>query len=533
MAPSEKKIVDGIAKAVKALFADLELRETLTVRTARIKAEEDLGLDAGFLSIGAWKDRSKTSIRELVESLQEAENGPDPAIKPKVERIKSAPVLKKAGPVTKSAKRAATEPTAQSTKRQKKQHTPIEDETSELAEPSPEQSEASSFGDSDKSDKPNKKKEPKAKVRTSGRKRSKSKMKVMSDDDEGELEDDESQDISARNSDASDSPKKKSKAKPKGKALARRQSKSEAKVRDSDESEEEGSDASVPPRKRKASLNKKKTKNVPTKSARAIANSDTNSQDEIPEPEAVSTPQKKPKDSVTQPPSPDAQNTKLESKSETGVGSASDESIVLDPIPKPKRQRVPKGEKRAKESKAPKALKELKASSSKVAAATKELSSAEIQIKTLQTQLRKCGMKNIWQFELKKYGDDNNAKITHLQDVLKQIGMVGKFSEHRAKEIKEQRELLADVEEVTAMDGKWGLNSGRRSRGTAPKTNLKKTSEDNAETGDKGGNDRDDSKRKSVGQDGDESESDEQPAARRPRARAELAFLDDEEDSDE
>ncbi|PBP26005.1 transcriptional regulator [Diplocarpon rosae] len=531
MAPSEKKIVDGIARTVEALFADPELRETLTVRTARTKAEEDLGLDVGFLSTGIWKARSKTSIRELVESLQEAENGPDPVLRPKAERIKSAPVLKRAGPVTKGAKRAATEPTAQSTKRQKKQHTPIEDETSELTEPSPEQSEASSFGDSDKSDELNKKKGPKAKVRTSARENSKSKTKVMSDDDEDELEDHGSQDTSARDSEASDSPKTKSQAKPKSQGLAKRQSKNEANVRDSDESEEQDSDASVSPKKRKASFNNKKTKTALAKSAKDIVNSNTDSQDEIPAAEASSTPKKQTKkDSFTQQPTPDARNVQLESKSKYGVGSDSDESIVLDPTPKPKRQRAPKGEKRTK---APKAPKEPKASTSKVAAPIKELSSAEIQIKTLQAQLRKCGMKNIWQFELKKYGDDSNAKIKHLQNILKQIGMVGKFSEQRAKEIREQRELLADVEEVTAIDGKWGLNSGRRSRGAAPKTNLKETREDNAESGGEGGKDRDNSKNKSVGQDGDGIESDEQPAARRPRARAELAFLDDEEDSDE
>ncbi|CAL3969776.1 unnamed protein product [Diplocarpon coronariae] len=529
MAPSDKNIAAAIARAVETLFADPELRETLTVRTARTKAEEGLGLDAGFLSTGKWKDRSKKSIRELVESLEEAESGPDSVVtSPKAERKKSAPVPTKAEPAEKGAKRGAAEPKAQSTKRQKKQHTPTEDETSELTDLSSEENGVSSLGDSDRSDAPKKRKGFKAKVKAAASKKAKSKTKVKSAEDE--LENDEPPDITTRHTEDSDSPRKKSQAKPKSKTPAKRQSKSDAEVRGRDESEGQDSDAPVPPKKTKATPNKKTTKAVPKKSARATANSDTDSHDEKPAPESVSTHKKETKDPLITTPLPDAKNTTLEPRPETGPGSESDESIVLDPSPKPKRQRVPQGEKKAKKPNAPK---EPKASKSKAAALAKELSPAETQIKTLQAQLRKCGMKNIWQFEMKKYGDDSNAKIKHLQDALKEIGMVGRFSEQRAKEIKEQRELLADVEEVTAMDGRWGLNSGRRGRGAAPKKNFKATGEDDAESEDGGGKDRGNSNGKSDGQDEDGSESDEQPAARRPRARAELAFLADEEDSDE
>jgi len=133
-------------------------------------------------------------------------------------------------------------------------------------------------------------------------------------------------------------------------------------------------------------------------------------------------------------------------------------------------------------------------------------------------------MNKIWQFELKQYGDDNRAKIKHLQGVLKEIGMVGRFSEARAREIKEMRELQADLEAVKEGEKSWGLESGRRaSRGLVKKTLRESTVEDDDEEGENG----------KGGTDGDESRSlSDQSKARKPRARADLAFLGDE-DSDE
>lgn len=87
---------------------------------------------------------------------------------------------------------------------------------------------------------------------------------------------------------------------------------------------------------------------------------------------------------------------------------------------------------------------------------------ADATLTTLQTQLRKCGLHTIWSIKLKKYGDDRSAKIRHLQQVLRDIGMTGRFSEAKAKQIKEARELQADLEEVQEGNRAWGLPKTRK-----------------------------------------------------------------------
>lgn len=86
----------------------------------------------------------------------------------------------------------------------------------------------------------------------------------------------------------------------------------------------------------------------------------------------------------------------------------------------------------------------------------------EIRIKVLQSQLRKCGVRTIWHFEPKYLEEDNKAKIRHLQKALRDVGMKGRFSEAKAKEIKEARELMADLEAVKEGEKIWGLNNGNQ-----------------------------------------------------------------------
>ncbi|KAG4430529.1 hypothetical protein IFR05_013982 [Cadophora sp. M221] len=525
MAPSEKDIVDGIYAVIKTLHSTDP--ETLTVRNVRNTVEADLGLDTGLLSNESWKGKSKKIIKDYASELADATEEPEvPAPKPKVVK-KAAPAPKKAALVKTGTKRAAPEPKARATKRQKKADTPSEEETSELTEVTPsEESEASAFGDSEDSDAPKKKKGSKGKGRAPAKRQSKSKAKVDSESEDlsdEDIPDEESEEeLSIEDSDDSEAPKKKSKAKPKTKTPVKRQSKSKAKIVDSDESEEEvDSEASAP--KKKAPPPKKATpkKTTPKKSAKAVVDSDAESEDDEPAPKPLSTPKKDTPKAATKALDSDAED-KLASKPDEG--SESEMSIVLDPTPKAKRQRAPKGEKKSKEPKAPKTK---AASKAKTAA---DLSPDEAQIKTLQGQLGKCGMKKIWQFELKQYGDDNKAKIRHLQNVLKEIGMTGRYSDARAREIKEMRELQADLEAVKEGDKAWGLESGRRSRGAAVKKSLKEPSdEDGEESGEEGGakKARDASKAES------ESEGDDQPPARKRRVNPELAFLSSEEDSDE
>ena len=232
---------------------------------------------------------------------------------------------------------------------------------------------------------------------------------------------------------------------PKKKAPAKGQSKSKAKVNSSDEEEQKSSPKKPTPKK---APTKKETpkKAVPSKIQSSPAQSSP----------AVLPPKKEVPKKVES----DAEE---ESKPPADAGSESEMSIVLDETPKPKRKRKSKAEMasepKTKASGRPK-------SSSGPAKVAKDLSPDEATIKTLQSQLKKCGVNKIWQFELKQYGDNNKEKIRHLQRVLKEIGMSGRFSEARAREIKEMRELQADLEAVKEGEKSWGLGGGKRaSRG--------------------------------------------------------------------
>jgi len=170
----------------------------------------------------------------------------------------------------------------------------------------------------------------------------------------------------------------------------------------------------------------------------------------------------------------DNENTKSVIKSEKRIvkdedskvdDSDSEMSVVLDgPLTtKARKKRQTKAKSStAKSTKSSSTTSKPRPTKSKTPA--ESLSPTSSQIKILQSQLVKCGVRKIWAFELKAYGDDSKAKIKHLQGMLKDIGMTGRFSDQRAKEIKEQRELMADLEAVKEGEKSWGLNEGRRAR---------------------------------------------------------------------
>lgn len=113
--------------------------------------------------------------------------------------------------------------------------------------------------------------------------------------------------------------------------------------------------------------------------------------------------------------------------------------------------------------------------------------------------------------------------------MLKDAGMVGRFSESRAKEIKEMRELQADLEAVQEGDQSWGLTSGRRSRGAAVKKSMKlpSDSDDDEDEEDEGAP----KKKVTRAASGDGSDS-EDPQEKIRRARAKAGIVFDESDSD-
>ncbi|KAI5210076.1 hypothetical protein E4T39_00642 [Aureobasidium subglaciale] len=135
-----------------------------------------------------------------------------------------------------------------------------------------------------------------------------------------------------------------------------------------------------------------------------------------------------------------------EEKSEVANDSESEMSVVLDEPP-PKKPRQKSTSTATKTKSQPKAK--------AAAKPTKEETPDEAEIKRLQGWLVKCGLRKMWFKELAPY-DTPKAKIKHLKDMLKDAGMDGRYSEPKAKAIKERRELEADLEAVQEGAKQWG-----------------------------------------------------------------------------
>ena len=81
------------------------------------------------------------------------------------------------------------------------------------------------------------------------------------------------------------------------------------------------------------------------------------------------------------------------------------------------------------------------------------------EIKKLQGWLVKCGIRKVWGKELKPY-ETSKAKITHLKSMLTDVGLTGRYSNEKAAQIREARELAADIEAVQEGNERWGKDSG-------------------------------------------------------------------------
>ncbi|KAM3516163.1 hypothetical protein MY11210_000185 [Beauveria gryllotalpidicola] len=233
----------------------------------------------------------------------------------------------------------------------------------------------------------------------------------------------------------------------------------------------------------------------------------------------------------------DEPNKKAKSESKSPDPAADEEeeySDVIDEPPTPKRKKTKK-EPGQKTPKAPKASKPAKAAAKKASSSAAEPSDPlEADIKKLQGQLSKCGVRKLWHHELKGCADAR-AKIRHLKKMLADVGMEGRFSEAKAREIKETRELLADAQAAQEMNRLWGMDSGRH-KNRSKSRGAKTTESDGSDAGNgpgphDGGKDDDDDEE----QNGNGKEVDDEDvsfAARRRRAHADLAFLGDDSESD-
>ncbi|KAL4740058.1 hypothetical protein BDV11DRAFT_186084 [Aspergillus similis] len=229
----------------------------------------------------------------------------------------------------------------------------------------------------------------------------------------------------------------------------------------------------------------KKSPSKPTKRAEPIApstarkrrkmstESDGNSEVDVENTEGVTTTETKSKKT----PKPDSclaeekalndsnasnENTKSSKpRVEAGGDSESEMSVVVDEEPQPKRQRQ-------KRSTGTTSAKGKKKAPTKTKDADVDPNQAEI--KRLQGWLIKCGIRKMWARELAPY-DTPKAKIKHLKDMLKDVGMEGRYSLEKARQIKEERELREDLEMVQEGAKRWGKDtanddsdSGRRRR---------------------------------------------------------------------
>lgn len=159
--------------------------------------------------------------------------------------------------------------------------------------------------------------------------------------------------------------------------------------------------------------------------------------------------------------------SKRESIPSDGVAakSESEMSAVLDEAPKPKRKRRSAGSEKPKSK---------KTGISKGIKATELPTDPDVEeIKRLQGWLVKCGIRKLWHRELAPY-DTAKAKIRHLKEMLTDAGMTGRFSIEKATQIREERELKADLEAVQAGAKQWGKAESDEKEAGRPKRRLAK-----------------------------------------------------------
>lgn len=128
---------------------------------------------------------------------------------------------------------------------------------------------------------------------------------------------------------------------------------------------------------------------------------------------------------------------------ENAPSSDSELSVLIDSEPPPKTNKKQKpltgAEKRGRKPKTE----------------SSDLDPDAAEIKRLQSWLVKCGIRKLWGKELKPY-ETPKAKIKHLKVMLADAGMTGRYSLEKANQIKEQRELRADIEAVKEGAQRWG-----------------------------------------------------------------------------
>ncbi|KAK4152724.1 hypothetical protein C8A00DRAFT_16004 [Chaetomidium leptoderma] len=453
MAPAkvtDKAVAKQLADVVRQIYNSPN-RDQLTVNYARQTAEDELGLEDGFLKEGGWKAKSKQIIVDTLSELEAADTEPSQQAAPTPKKAKAAPEQR--GGEKKSPKTAPTPSDAES-------------EISEVE---------------DAPERPVKKR----KMAKGPNKKS----KVVSDDEENV-------------SDGSEGQIDHGSPKPAAKRQTKKPTDTESELSDAPESTASKDDTSKP-----------------------VDDDESELSEVIDEPP---TRKQKPKTKAAPKSEPTPPATKANDSNPAEDDSSSELSSVIDEPPPPKRKR-----KSAKDTATSKPTTGRATKSSTTATAD---SPDEAQIKLLQSQLSKCGVRKVWAFEFKRSGADTpKAKIKQLKEMLVEVGMTGRFSEGKAKEIKEMRELQADLQDVMQGEKSWGVGGrGRRAtrRAVAPATTGKGRGKQEVDSEGSG----EEEEAEAGGEQSEESDEEAGKHAVRgkgpARRRADLAFLGDESESE-
>ena len=142
---------------------------------------------------------------------------------------------------------------------------------------------------------------------------------------------------------------------------------------------------------------------------------------------------------------------KLKTNGEKSEASDSEMSVLLDEDPKIKKI------KRRKSDPKPKTKKTETSRPKRPSDSTTDPEAEEI--KRLQGWLIKCGIRKMWYKELASC-DSSKAKVKHLKEMLAEAGMTGRYSKEKADQIREERELKADLEAVQQGEKSWGKAEG-------------------------------------------------------------------------
>ncbi|KAH7356345.1 hypothetical protein BKA66DRAFT_574622 [Pyrenochaeta sp. MPI-SDFR-AT-0127] len=172
----------------------------------------------------------------------------------------------------------------------------------------------------------------------------------------------------------------------------------------------------------------------------------------------------------------------------TGDMSESELSELIDESPAKKPRKKKESAAKAKKEKAPAKPK---------ATATKSKATDgpdEAEIKRLQGWLVKCGIRKVWSRDPELSAcDTSKDKIRVLKNMLKDVGMDGKYSNEKAATIKEKREFAKDLAAIQEGELAWGkttevTTTGRPSRRAAARPVPQQKvilSDDSDEGGDK------------------------------------------------